>query len=80
MVSVSEIGLLVRRGRLRRMADVSLWLRRATALGLLVLPLDAESALEAGRLPGEPPRDPFDQLLVAASRVHGLLLASRDML
>ena len=78
VVSLYEIGLLMRKGRLRRLTDLSLWLRRAIALGLVVLPLDAECALEATRLPGEPPGDPFDQLLVATSRVHGLLLATRD--
>ena len=78
VVSLYEIGLLVRKGRLRRLADLSLWLRRAIALGLVVLPVDAECALEAARLPGEPPPDPFDQLLVATSRVHGLQLATRD--
>ena len=77
-VSLFEIGLLLRRGRLRRIPNLRLWAQRTGALGLVLLPLDADTAVEASSLPGEPPRDPMDQLVIAAARVHGLRLVTRD--
>lgn len=76
-VSLFEFEQLM---RIRRFTpfDVEGWLRRTTAAGLGVLPLDAETAIEAGRLPGNAPKDPFDRMLIATSRVHGLTLATRD--
>jgi PIN domain nuclease of toxin-antitoxin system len=75
-VSFYEIGLLVRRGRLRPRVPPHLWPRQIAAVGINVLDLDAEIAVEAAALPGI--SDPFDEFLVATARIHGLTLATRD--
>ncbi len=41
------------------------------------LPLDEESALQAGRLPGIH-RDPFDRMLICQAIVHGLTILTPD--
>jgi PIN domain nuclease of toxin-antitoxin system len=77
-VSLREIAVLVARGRVRGLGDVGRWWRRTATLGVLWLPLDAEVAIESAHLPGSPPGDPNDQLLLATARVHDLTLATRD--
>lgn len=76
-VSLYEFEQLLRIRRFRPF-DIEGWLRRTSAAGLAVLPLDAESAIDAGRLPGNPPDNPFDRMIIATSRVHELTLATRD--
>ena len=77
VLTLFEFGEMIRLSRVRPF-DVAGWFNRAGAAGLGVLALDADSAIEAGRLPGAPPRDPVDRMLIATSRVHGLMLATRD--
>ena len=76
-ISLFEFGELI---RIRRIApfDIHSWVNRVADVGLNTLPLDAESAMEAGRLPGTPPADPYDRLLIGAARAHGITLATRD--
>ena len=78
-LTLLEFGEMIRLKRVKPF-DIAGWLNRAGAVGLAVLPLDIESAIEATRLPGHPPRDAIDRLLIATSRVHGLVLATRDEL
>jgi len=78
VLSVFELGSLARRGRLRQKLDLGVWFRQAAALGLTLLPVDADVAFEASRVPGDMLPDPFDQLLVATALVHGLTLVTRD--
>ena len=77
-VSLREISGLVARGRLRGPADVLRWARHTAALGLAWLPLDDETAIESAHLPGTPPKDPNDQMIIATARVHDLTLVTRD--
>jgi PIN domain nuclease of toxin-antitoxin system len=72
-----EFGELVRIGRFKPINIVG-WADRAMADGVIFLPFDADTATECSRLPGVPPRDPFDRMIIATSRVHGLTLATRD--
>lgn len=76
-VTLLEFGRLIRNGRFKPF-DVEGWFNRSAGLGLAWLPVDADIAIEAGQLPGDPPGDPLDRLLIATSRVHGLTLATRD--
>ncbi len=77
-ISLCEMGLLRSRGRLRRVLEFGPWVRRAVALGLVLLPLDPDSAMEAIRVPEGALHDPFDRLLVGTARAHGLRLVTRD--
>jgi PIN domain nuclease of toxin-antitoxin system len=78
-VSVWEVGLLIAKGRIRLSAPAWEWVQQAIALpGLRLKKLDAETALESTRLPGEVHGDPADRFLIAAARVGGLTLLTAD--
>lgn len=78
-ISVWEIGVQHSKGRIQLSAPLRDWVRDALApVGIALLPLDAESAVESTLLPGEPHGDPADRLLIAAARTKGLVLATRD--
>lgn len=80
-VSAWEIGQLVARGRLRMAADPASWFTRATSLpGIAVSRLPAEVLVASSFLPGTPPRDPVDRIMVAAARSTGAALMTRDRL
>jgi PIN domain nuclease of toxin-antitoxin system len=78
-ISVWEIGVQHAKGRIQLSAPLRAWVRDALApAGILLLPLDAESAAESTLLPGELHGDPADRFLIAAARTGGLILATRD--
>jgi len=78
-ISVWEIGVQHAKGRIQLSAPLRDWVRTALApVGIALLPLDAESAAESTLLPGEPHGDPADRFLIAAARIKGLVLATRD--
>jgi PIN domain nuclease of toxin-antitoxin system len=62
----------------RRHAGGSGEQRIADSAGISLLPLDAETASESTLLPGEPHADPADRFLIAAARIKGVILATRD--
>ena len=73
--NVWEIEIKAALGKLDRPAsDVAAAARR---LGLTELPITAEHAAVAGRLPPHH-RDPFDRILVAQAVVEGLVLVTAD--
>lgn len=78
-ISVWEIGVQHGKGKIQLSAPLRDWVRDALApVGIALLPLDAESAVESTLLPGEPHGDPADRFLIAAARTKGLILATRD--
>ena len=77
-ISMWEVSMLARRGRLRLASPPRNWIAAATALDhTTVIPVDAEIALLATELP-EHHRDPADRFLVATALHHGLHLVTRD--
>jgi PIN domain nuclease of toxin-antitoxin system len=76
--SVWEIATKARLGKLHEadkiLSDLPAFRRRFV---LSELPVRDEHALMAGRLPG-PRRDPFDRMLIAQSRVEGLVVVTAD--
>lgn len=72
--SAWELELKVAMGKLE-LPDA--WLEAAEKTGFLELPLTAVEAKESVRLPWHH-RDPFDRVLVAQARQHGLQIATRD--
>jgi PIN domain nuclease of toxin-antitoxin system len=70
-----EAWLLHERGRLR-IGPAQMLEAIAGHPGYAILPLDVEQAIAFGALPSI--RDPMDRLIVAAARVAGDRLISRD--
>ena len=77
-ISVWELLMLTRKGRVELDEDPVLWARRT--LGLLQLheaPLTTEVALETSAI-GIPHSDPADRLIAASARVFDLTLVTAD--
>lgn len=80
-VSAWEIGQLVARGRLRIASDPARWFDRATSLpGIAMSRLPPEVLVASSFLPGTPPRNPVDRIMVAVARSMGAALMTRDRL
>jgi len=76
--SAWEVATKFRLGRLNFARDlVENFIPKVTAAGYLLLPISAEHALRAGRLPGEH-KDPFDRMLAAQAIHEDLPLISND--
>jgi PIN domain nuclease of toxin-antitoxin system len=78
-ISVWEVAMLEAKGRISLSRPVEEWVRSALrAPGTRLLPLTPEIAVESTRLPGSAHGDPADRILIAAARVVGGRLATRD--
>lgn len=78
-MSVWEVGTLVRRGRLQLEGPVNRWIDDALGVpGVRLVPVSAEAALGAARLPDSFPGDPVDRLLTAAAYHLGATLLTCD--
>ena len=79
VISIWEIALLVRKGRLDLPFGVERWVERALQLpGIQLLPFTPQIAIESVNLPDSLNKDPSDRILVATARVEGLILMTRD--
>ena len=79
-ISVWEVAMLSKKGKIRLSPDPSSWLRRALDLpGLQLIDLPAEAALEAALLPDNISADPADRFLVALARFNGMTLVTKDL-
>ncbi len=77
-ISIVELILLVRSGRIRTVGDPGLWARNALAsTSLIEAPLTHEIAIECDNfeIPGA---DPFDRVIVATARVLDMTLVTHD--
>jgi PIN domain nuclease of toxin-antitoxin system len=78
-ISVWELGVLHARGRVQLTAPLRDWVAKSLDQpGITLAPLDADTAAESTLLPGDPHGDPADRFLIAAARVRGITLATRD--
>jgi PIN domain nuclease of toxin-antitoxin system len=78
-ISVWEVAMLVRRGRLELTLDVDDWVARSEALPFLrFVPVDNRVAQRAVALPDPAPADPADRMILATARVLGALLVTKD--
>ena len=74
-----EIATLDRCGRITLAGGATRWIRAALADPRVEeIPLTAEIAIEAGRLPDTFPGDPVDRVVYATSAVTGSRLVTRD--
>lgn len=72
--SVWELEIKAARGKLGLPEE---WLASAEETGFLHLPVVASEARASARLPWHH-TDPFDRLLVAQAKAHGLAIATKD--
>ena len=71
--------MLHAKGRLSLNRPFDIWIRDATAVGVVqVLPLDVEVVIALDRLPASFHGDPADRLIVSTARAHQLPLATHD--
>lgn len=78
-VSAWEIAMLVAKRRLMLNMDPAAWFSALLALpGLKLAELSPEILIASVSLPGSPPNDPMDRILLATARAHGLRLVTRD--
>jgi PIN domain nuclease of toxin-antitoxin system len=78
-ITAWEVATLVSKGRYRLYVSPQVWFARLLALaGVRLAPLTPDILIESAFLPGEPPKDPVDRMIVATARQHGLMLITRD--
>lgn len=74
-----EIARLVAGGAISLAMPLATWVAHSLSeLGATTLPVSHEIAMEAYALPGPFHRDPADRILVAAARIHQLVLLTAD--
>jgi|SRR5580700_2364833 PIN domain nuclease of toxin-antitoxin system len=80
VISIWELAMLEKRGRVALPMNVRTWVEQALSKpGIAVAPLTAEIAIESAHLPGnEMHGDPADRMLVATARVLGAKLVTKD--
>jgi PIN domain nuclease of toxin-antitoxin system len=80
-ISAWEIGLLVARNRIGLSARPERWFQRVLAIpGVKLAELTPDILIESSFLPGDPPRDPADRIIIATARDIGATLVTRDRL
>jgi PIN domain nuclease of toxin-antitoxin system len=77
-ISVWELAMLMRKGRLVLSLDLRSWVRRTLDSDLRLAPLTPEIAIDGGSLPGTLTGDPADRLIVATARALAGVLVTRD--
>jgi PIN domain nuclease of toxin-antitoxin system len=80
-ITAWEIGMLVSRNRLGLATRPERWFQRLLAVpGMRQADLSPEILIASSFLPGTPPRDPADRIILATARDLGATLITRDRL
>ena len=78
-ITAWEVGILFARGRYRSAVAPPAWFRKLVSQqGLAETPLSAEVLYQSSFLPGTPPRDPADRIILATARELGIPVMTRD--
>jgi len=78
-ISVWEIYMLVKKGRLKLIMDVDVWFEKIEKLGSLqFVPVDNKIAAKSVMLPEPFHKDPADRIIIATSLLHGAPLVTSD--
>ena len=78
-ISAWEVGQLVSRNRLNLGTTPQLWFGRILAMpNVRLAELSPDILIAASFLPGTPPRDPMDRILIATARELAATLVTRD--
>ena len=79
LVTALEVGQLVSRNRLHLGATPRGWFQRLLAIpGMRLAQLSPDILIAASFLPGTPPKDPADRILLATARELAATLVTRD--
>lgn len=74
-----EIGLLISRNRIGLATRPELWFQRLLTMpGIKLADLSPQILIASSFLPGKPPRDPADRIIIATARDLGATLITRD--
>jgi PIN domain nuclease of toxin-antitoxin system len=80
-ITAWEVGLLVSRNRLSLGTTPQRWFARILAMpNVHLAELSPDILIDSSFLPGTPPRDPADRILLATARHLGATLITRDRL
>jgi PIN domain nuclease of toxin-antitoxin system len=80
-ITAWEVGLLVSRNRVSLVATPERWFQRLLAVpGVRLAELSPGILIASSFLPGTPPRDPADRIILATARDLGATLITRDRL
>lgn len=78
-ITAWEVGLLVSRNRLNLLMTPERWFARLLSVpGMRVADLSPGILIASSFLPGNPPRDPADRIILATARDIGATLITRD--
>ncbi len=78
-ISIWEISMLTKKGKLTMKEPVLQWIKEALSAPYIHLtPLSPEVAIESCQLPGEFHGDPADRIITASSRVLNVPLLTKD--
>ena len=78
-ISIWELALLERRGRIGLPVNIQVWVEQALSKpGIALAPLTPEIMIETVHLPGDLHGDPADRMLVATARISGATLLTKD--
>lgn len=78
-ISAWEVGMLTALNRLTLALDPQVWFERACAFpGVSLAKMPPSVLIASTRLPGAPPRDPVDRILIATARAFEYTLVTRD--
>ena len=78
-ITAWEIATLAAKGRITLTLDAGPWFERFCALpSVTLLPLPTPVLVASATLPGAPPDDPADRILIATARTYGCVLVTRD--
>jgi PIN domain nuclease of toxin-antitoxin system len=80
-ITAWEVGLLVARNLIGLSARPERWFQKVLAIpGVKLAELTPDILIESSFLPGDPPRDPADRIIIATARDIGATLVTRDRL
>jgi PIN domain nuclease of toxin-antitoxin system len=78
-ITAWEIGILASRGRLQMLIKPERWFANLFEVpGMRLADMPPELLIASSYLPGDPPRDPADRIIVATARDLGATLITRD--
>lgn len=78
-ISSWEIATLIRKRRLALNQDAEDWFERALKIpGMALADMDWRVLTRSVTLPGDPPKDPADRILISTARRQQLCMITRD--
>jgi PIN domain nuclease of toxin-antitoxin system len=78
-ITAWEIGLLSARGRLALASRPEVWFGKVVATpGVEVAAMPPDLLISSSFLPGSPPGDPADRIVIATAREFGFRIMTRD--